>query len=66
MRSQKSKSKSQVIGVILLVVGLVVGTAVGFLAAPSVSFQEPTTPVVAPQEPDEKAMMAEKIRGPIP
>ncbi len=65
-KEQKAKSKSQIIGVVLLIVGLVVGISVGYLAAPSVSSQEPTTPVVAPQEPDEKAMMAEKIHAPVP
>ena len=65
-KEQKAKSKSQIIGVVLLIVGLVVGIGVGYLAAPSISSQEPTTPVVAPQEPDEKAIMTEKIHAPVP
>ncbi|MCZ6613566.1 MAG: MBL fold metallo-hydrolase, partial [Thaumarchaeota archaeon] len=65
-KEQKAKSKSQIIGVVLLIVGLVVGIAVGFFAVPAVSPQEPAAPAVSPQEPDEKAMMTEKIHAPIP
>ncbi len=65
-KEQKAKSKSQVIGVVLLIVGLVIGIAVGFLAAPAVSPQEPAAPAVSPQEPDEKTMMTEKIHAPVP
>jgi len=65
-KEQKAKSKSQVIGVVLLIVGLVIGIAVGYVAIPAVSPQEPAAPAVSPQEPDEKAMMTEKIHAPIP
>ena len=47
-KEQKAKSKSQVIGVVLLIVGLVIGIAVGYVALPAVSPQEPEEKIHAP------------------
>ncbi|MFQ6011169.1 MAG: MBL fold metallo-hydrolase [Nitrososphaerales archaeon] len=65
-KERKTKSISQVVGVVLLIVGLAVGIAVGYLAAPSGSTQEPVAPVVSPQAPEGEPRMEEKTHAPIP